>query len=917
MDNQKQPKMEQPEDRSHWSVNALHRCWRIGLSAVKIVAAALATATLIGIVCGFVFATFLGDYLQDDILTKAEMDLEDYDLDKTSYIYCLDENGDIQILQQIYSTTDRRWATYEELPEDLIHACIAIEDKRFYEHQGVDWITTVKACLSMFFGGDQFGGSTITQQLSKNLKEEDSVTVQRKVMEIFRAIAFEKKYSKEVVLEWYMNTVYFGEGCSGVKSAAENYFGKELQDMTTAELASLIGITNNPSLYRPYRTTLDKGGLNGAERNRVRQLNTLREMYKQGWIDQETYEEAKNQEMVFKRGIAPEDKWITCKDSFDVEGNALTKGCGFSCAIRDLTTEGTGEDVTYFCPSCNQPIDPSDDFSQSIYSWYVDEVLDSVAKAMAEQEGVTEWTTDIRRNYLDRIGRGGYHIYTPFDPSVQKAVDAVYTNLDEIPTVQSGQQLQSAIVIVDNRTGDIVAMAGGVGEKDTFDALNRATDSKLQVGSALKPLTVYAPAFEAGVINPASVIDDMPINSDNQPFPRNDSREYRYVRSIWRGIVSSVNAVAVNTLDKIGLQYSYNFAKNNFGVSTLTDRYVSSNGSVYSDVDYSPLALGALTRGATVRDVTCAYATFANDGVYREGRVFTKVYDSEGNLVINNEQESRKILSSKTVNYMNYCLDSAVASGTGTAADMYRELGMDVAGKTGSTMNYKDRYFSGFTGYYTAAVWCGFDIPEQVILTGNLQNPAARLWKKVMVQLHEGKETIPLYDTSDMIQVSVCLDSGKLATSACTNDIRGAATVRVQSRVWVYPEDAPKEFCDCHVNLDYCTVGGGVANEWCQNFARVGVIDLDSKALVKLTQNRIDSLLAIEDKGLVTSIYLRDDYVYLVDKYGNDLPFYGFHGDINEGMNLPYQGCTAHTQEGWEQYKQDHPWVDGGGSDQG
>ncbi len=915
---ERKQKVQRQNWKPHFLVRILYRTWRIGVSALKIAAGAIATVALIGIVCMFVFVNFLGDYLQEDIMSKAEMNLDDYELNKTSNIYCLNENGDIQILQQIYSTTDRRWASYEELPQALIEACVAIEDKRFYEHQGVDWITTTKACINMFMGDASFGGSTITQQLIKNLKLEqkdesaDDVTVQRKVLEIFRAQAFEKKYDKEVVMEWYMNTVFFGESCYGVKSAAENYFGKELLDMTTAECAALIGITNNPSLFNPYSTKVfkyDGEETDGAGRNRTRQKKILTAMRDQGWLEEDAYLEAYNQEMVFKRGIAEQDKWTTCKDVFDKSGQLITKGCGYNGPVRDMVKEETDSKITYYCPDCGKVIDITKDASQSVYSWYVDQVLEDVAKAMAERDGVTEWNKNIRELYMQRIGHGGYHIYTPYNPTVQAAVDKIYTDLEQIPTVKNGQQLQSGIVILDNRTGDIVAMAGGVGEKTDFDAYNRATDAKLQTGSSIKPLTVYGPAFELGIINPATVVDDLPISFNNKnPFPRNDNRQYNYTRTIWRGIVSSVNAICVNTLDMIGTQYSFNFVTEKFGISTLVDNYTTSSGAVLSDIGYAPLGMGALTFGATVRDMTCAYGTFANGGTWREGRVFTKVYDSDGKLVLDNEQDSRTILGNKAVNYMNYCLDSAVASGTGTAADLYKDLGMDVAGKTGSTQNFKDRYFVGFTGYYTAAVWCGFDIPEEIIMTGVTTNPAARLWKKVMLQLHEGKETIPLYDTTGMIQVSVCLDSGKLATSACYNDIRGKNLSRVQSGVWVYPEDAPTQECDKHISMNFCTAGNSTANEWCHKFQQVGQIQFTQKSLVKMTQDRIDDLLAVKGKGLVSG-YLSDNYVYLVDKNGNDLPFFGFTGKINQGLNVPYKCCTLHTQEAWEQFKLENPWV--------
>ncbi len=807
---------------------------KVSIRILRVLGMVLGSILLVGLVCGFVFAEFLGNYLQTEVMPQANMDLNDYDLDKTSYIYYQDENGDIQVLQKILSSADRQWVSYEDIPQALIHACVAIEDKRFFEHQGLDWITTTKAVLSMLLGGEHFGGSSITQQLIKNLRQESSVTVQRKVMEIFRAQAFERKYDKKTILEWYLNTVYFGRGCYGVKSAASHYFGKELQDMTAAELAALIGITNNPSLFDPYSQEVYtyKGELrDGAGRNRHRQLIILHEMKLQGWITQESYDEAISQEMIFK-----------------------------SADSRS---------------------------TQTVYSWYADQVLEDVAMAMAQRDGV-DWSSQVRSNYMNLIGRGGYHIYTAYDPEVQAAVDRVYTDLKQIPAVKNEQQLQSAIVVVDNRTGDIVALAGGIGKKNTPDAYNRATDALLQVGSAIKPLTVYAPAFDKGILTPATVLDDLPFYyTDSGVFPNNDNRQYHYRRTALQGVVNSVNTVAVNTLDKLSVKKGFQFAKEKFRLSGLMESYQASDGSILTDMGYAPLALGALTVGATVRDVTCAYGAFANDGVYREGRTFLKVLGSNGQLVLDNEQEQEKILSHKAVNYMNYCLDSAVSSGTGTAADLSAELGVDVAGKTGSTSGYKDRYFSGFTGHYTASVWCGFDTPEQIILSGSKQNPAAVLWKKVMLQLHKGKKTIPLYDSSEMVRVDICLESGLLATEHCYQDVRSDVS-HVQKGIWVYPEDAPKAACDAHVPVSYCVDGHGVATPWCQLFAQAGQTQVTGKSLVKITCEKIEKLQKAAGKGLVSG-YLHENAFSVIDSH------------------TPCHYCEKHTQQSWEEYMQASP----------
>ena len=920
--------------RQNWHPNILlriiSRIWRILFSAVKVAAGAVATVLLIGIVCGFVFVTMLGQYLQNDIIPMAEINLDNYDMEKTSYVYYKDANGNYQILQELATTVDRQWVVYEDIPEDLIHAAIAIEDKRFYEHQGVDWITTMKACVNMFFGsGAQFGGSTLTQQLVKNIllmndENADDVTVQRKILEIFRSLQFEKTYSKEVVLEYYMNTVYFGSSCYGVKSAAEHYFGKELQDLNTAELASLIGITNNPSMFNPYSKKVyslpgQDEERDGAGRNRYRQQVVLTQMHVQGWLTDEEYYDAYDYELVYKSGIDEQDRWNSCKGEQDADGNVLMEGCGYKGPVRDLVfvpndPEAENSDGVYYCPDCGSKIDITVDASLGVYSWYVDTVLEDVMKALAERDGVEWGSSATRKHYMNLICRSGYHIYTPYNAEVQLAVDKIYTDMNEIPEVKNSSKLNSAIVIIDNTTGDIVAMAGDTGPKTISDATNHATDDPKQIGSSIKPMTVYAPAFEAGLITPATIIDDLPLyytGTNQNPYPFNNDNVYRYQRTVWRGIINSYNTVAANVLELMGTKYSFNFGKEQLGLSGLVDNYVTSSGGTLSDIGIAALAMGGLTKGLTVRDVTTAYATFANKGVWREARTFTMILDDQGKVVIKNEQESRRVLSEKTVDYINYCLDGVVSSGTGTSADMYKELGMDVAGKTGTTNSNKDLYFAGYTGYYTAAVWSGFKKPEKIVLSGSTVSPSTRLWKKVMLQIHQGLETIPLYNTDLMESVTICLESGKLATEACMNDIRtdGSSNKRYET-VMVYREDAPTAFCDKHISLDYCTSGNGVANEYCHKFHNVGAAVLKEKALVKITQARLDEMHACGK--YLHNTFRGDSWIYLVDNAGYPQDFFGVDGNINGGLHVPYQVCTKHTLESWEAYKLSHPWIDGG-----
>ena len=558
--------------------------------------------------------------------------------------------------------------------------------------------------------------------------------------------------------------------------------------------------------------------------------------------------------LVLKNKIAPEDKWVECTN----------ETCGYS----DIRKNFKAADPNVQCPKCGTTIELENDASQEVYSYFVDVVIQDVAKEMAKKDGIEKWDDDIWQSYLDRINRGGYHIYATLDAKVQNQIDKIYKNLKNIPKTRSAQQLQSAIVVVDNSTGDIVGMAGGVGEQKAHFGQNRATKSKLQSGSSIKPLAVYAPGFQKGVISPATVIRDMPSQyKGGSPWPKNAERRYSYSRTILGGIEDSVNAVAANTLTKIGISYGYDFAKNSFNLTTLRAE----------DEQIAALALGAQYYGVTVRDMTAAFATFANKGVYREARTWTKVYDSRGNMVLSNDQDSKEIL--------NYCLTNAVTSGTGAGANFASGY---VAGKTGTTSSSRDRWFCGYTSRYTAAVWCGYDLPEKINLSSN---PAVTLWRKVMQPIHSGLSKTKLYSTSKMSRVTVCLDSGKLATDACTNDVRGN---RTQS-VYVYAQDRPSKACDKHVSVSYC-VGNGVANQYCSAVAaKNSKVTVANKGLLKLTQSEINELNKLKRFGL-NEMFLRDDYVYLITSDGKDGKFKGFTGTINAGISAPYKVCTVHNE---------------------
>ena len=766
-----------------------HIAWRIGRVVLAVlgklvlfVLAAFGTFLLVCAVAGSIFAMKLKDYLKTDVIPAAEaaadsLELDNVSLAQTSFIYYIDpETGEERELQQLQTTENRVWVSYDKIPVDMVNATIAIEDKRFREHNGVDWLRTLSA-IANFAGGDSsYGASTITQQLIKNLTHEDDVTVNRKVQEIFCALAAEKMYTKNEIMEWYLNTIYLGEGCYGVQSAARVYFGKDVSELSTAECASLIGITNNPSLYDPYIS---------EKNNRKRQLTILQEMYKQGYIEtEEEYDAVTSEEMFFHNGTYDEATYV-CSE------------CGFEGTKEDYTE---GEDGVYYCPNCETPNYTVSD--SHYYSYYVDAVYNDVLKDLCEKYGYSEKAAAMK------LMTGGYKIYCNYDPRAQAIVDSVYENLDNVPKTVSMQQLQSAIILIDNATGDIVAMSGGVGEKEGSLIHNRATMSLLPTGSSFKPISVYAPALEAGIITPASVYEDSSLYDDRN-WPLNDSRTYSGLCNIMRGLSSSLNTISVKTLNDLGVMNSYKFLTEKMGITSLVEEETI-GGKNYTDIALAPLALGQQTHGVSVREMAQAFATFPNNGVFREARLYTKVVNQNGELILDNTQESHTAIGEKASFYINYMLQNAASYGTGSAASMSN---MSVAGKTGTTSSNQDRWFAGYTPYYTAVVWCGYDEPEQVILSGSYTNPAVVMWKKVMQPLHENLEYASFYQPDGIGSYKVCEDCGLLADVACEKDVRNGSN-RVTTLRLFY-DDAPKAKCTCHTLVKICKESGKIANEYC------------------------------------------------------------------------------------------------------
>ena len=538
-------------------------------------------------------------------------------------------------------------------------ALVAIEDKRFYEHKGVDWYRTAGAFVTMFAKMDtSYGGSTITQQLIKNLTGKDEVTIQRKLAEIFGALELEKRYDKQEIVEWYLNAVYFGQGCYGVQMAAQTYFGKDAKDLTLAESAAIVGITNLPTYYDPFYN---------EQNNKERQETILREMYEQGYIDYQQYKDAVAEELVFTRS-------------------------------------------------------PGEEYSQTIYSYYTEVVIDDVIKDLMQLKGISRETAQTL------LYNGGYNVYTCLDVNVQNNIDAIYTDLEAIPnTWGSDQQLQSAIVVMDPYDGRILGLSGGVGEKTINFGLNRATGTMRPPGSSIKPLSAYGPAIDLGLITPETTVLDSPsvVLNGTDWLPQNDSRSYMGVVSIYTALQYSINTVAAQIVDILpqGPQTSYDYLVNHLGFTSLVPE---------NDIAYAPMSLGQFYNGCTVREMAQAYCSIVNDGIFTYSRTYTMLTDSEGNIVIDNTPRTIQAFEPNTAYTLTYMLQNAVENGTGTEAALWS---VPVAGKTGSSGQYMDRWFAGCTPYYVAAVWTGYDEQEAIQVSGN---PAAQLWKKVMSPLHDG-----------------------------------------------------------------------------------------------------------------------------------------------------------------------------------
>ena len=794
----------------------------------------IGTILLVFVLTAAIFAGIFSAYINSSMRGRVEVYLDEFETKVSTELYYQEpSSGEWTMYHTLFLDSENRiWADLEQIPKDLQKAVVAIEDKRFYTHKGVDWHGTARAIFSTIFGGSVQGGSTITQQLVKNVTGDNQNTVKRKVMEIYRAQELEKRYEKDEILEAYLNEVYFGYSCYGVVTASLKYFNKDVSELSLAECASLVAITNNPSLYDPLQTDW------GLENNRTRQLLVLGAMLEQGKIDQAAYDAAKEENVVFSNG------YTILGGRVDVDTDK-----------KDDTDTAGGDE---------QPEEETETATSS-QSYFTDAVIEDVAAALVEKYGLTDSTNPVTGKVTTAFEQGvnmvygkGYKIYTTQNPDYQKIAEEVCTDTSNLPYTSSytnsygekeTEQLQVGMTIVDPYTGYVVAMVGGAGVKQYDRGWNWATSAR-QCGSAIKPISVYAPALDDGTINGASTIDDYPVMVLNgSVYPKNANGRYMGLTPLHTAIARSTNTCAVRVVQEYGTSRSYDFMTNKLGFTTLTSQDAQQVGN---------MGLGGLDRGVTTEEMAAAFAAFANEGIYTAPRTFIRVEDADGNVILENEAKASVAMKDTTAALMNSLLQEVINGGTGYEG---RISGMHVAGKTGTTNNDQDRYFVGYTPYYSCAVWVGYVHNQRIVASGN---PAASMWQKVMSRIHADLPDKDFFSCSGLTYVKVCADSGLLATDSCAEDCRGS---RVYSAL-VAADNAPSAYCNMHTSPIYTV-----------NFVEEdGTVTTASGSMLDYTRPRLEGFEDIEAE---------DDFMLTSNSWG------GFFGDDDDADEPDNTGGTG------------------------
>ena len=686
----------------------------------------------------------------------------------STFIY--DSEGN-QTAKLVASNSNRIPVSMDKIPEDLAHAFVALEDERFYEHNGID----IKGIIRAFMVGvkNKFnfseGASTITQQLLKNIVFTDWVSeesfaekLKRKIQEQYLAIELEKQMDKNTILVNYMNTINLGQNTLGVQAASLRYFNKQVQDLNLSECAVLAGITKNPSRYNP---------ISHPDENAKRRTKVLNNMLEQGYISQNEYDDA-----------MADDPYSRIKTTNEVAGDTT-----ITSYFDDAVTEQVYEDLLAAGYNDTQAYTLLYSGGLKIYSTQDPDIQAICDEIYSNEENYPEnskWALDYRltikkangetvnhskemyRKYFRENGKKNFNLLYSSHEDAYADIEiyqaAVLEEGDDIlaESIELTPQPQVSLTVADQSTGHVVAMIGGRGTKDKSRTLNRATATTRPPGSTFKLLASFGPAIDSGGFTLASIINDAPFcYYDGTPVRNwysNSATPYRGLMSIREGIYNSLNIVAVKTITQITPQLGFAYLEN-LGFSTL-EVAKEINGKIYSDIQQT-LSLGGLTNGVTNLELNAAYACIANGGTYIEPKLYTKVVDYDGNIILDNTtSNTRQVFKETTAYLLTNAMEDTLIRGTGTAANF---KGMATAGKTGTATDDLDVWFAGYTPYYTATTWTGYD-DNNTKLSGAGLSLSKTMWKKVMSAIHEDLPSKSFEAPANIVRATVCARSGKL-----------------------------------------------------------------------------------------------------------------------------------------------------------
>ena len=702
-------------------------------------------------------------------------DVDDIDIMPLGYATFLYDDAGNQIRKLAAPDSNRLPVTLDQIPVDLQHAVVAIEDERFYEHNGIDVKGILRAGMKALTTGDfSEGASTITQQLLKNnvFTNWTSESTQlerftRKIQEQYLAVQVEKKTDKDTILENYLNTINLGAGSYGVQAAARQYFDKDVWDLNLSECATLAGITQNPTKFNP---------IINPDSNRKRRKEVLQHMLDQNYITQDQYDEALADDVYSSIQAAQEKNSSTENTVYTYFEDELTdqiindlmniKGYTKKQATNLLYSGGLKVYTTQ--DSKIQNILDEEYADPSNYPDTVQYELDYALTVTDPDGNQVNYSKEMLQLYFQNEDPDFDLLFdSPEDGQtyVDKYKASILANGSKVlaERVNFAPQPQSSMSVIDQHTGYVKALIGGRGEKTASLTLNRATDTTRQPGSTFKIVSTYAPALNEKGMTLATTFEDEPYEYPDGSPVNNATRSYNGTTTIRTAIQNSINVVAVKCLEKVtpelGLKYLDNFGFTTLAHGTEADK--DANGNVWSDANLAT-ALGGITRGVTNVELCASYAAIANGGNYIKPIYYTKILDHNGNVLIENTAAERSVIKESTAFLLTSAMEDVVKQGTGTACQLDN---MPVAGKTGTTEAYNDLWFVGYTPYYTCAVWSGYDNNEK--LPDYARNFHKALWKKVMTRIHEGLPSKEFEKPASVEKLSVCEETGLLPRAGC------------------------------------------------------------------------------------------------------------------------------------------------------